>query len=171
LTTLVIRPNHTTVSVGDQVAFTCSGKDQYEQDLKPLAIEWTAKGGSVASDGIFTAGANPGQFTVHVQSGGVEAIAEIRIVEKANEAVTGSATGSEPAPAKGTRVLRWEGRVPPQKWMNFYTKVLTKFSASPDLRLTVSFEIPLDSEEAENRQADSRSGLQELGLDANVRID
>ena len=33
--------------------------------------------------------------------------------------------------------LAWIGEIPPQKWMNFYTKVLTKFAASRGLQLTV----------------------------------
>ena len=44
------------------------------------------------------------------------------------------------------------GAVPPQKWMNFYTKVLTRFASSPDLKLEVSFEIPIDSEQAQSKQ-------------------
>ena len=35
----------------------------------------------------------------------------------------------------------WNGAVPPQKWMNFYTKVLSRFAASPGLKLEVSFRV------------------------------
>jgi hypothetical protein len=30
----------------------------------------------------------------------------------------------------------WAGEVPAQKWMNFYTRVLTKFSAAKGMKLT-----------------------------------
>src|SRR5207253_1108751 len=33
--------------------------------------------------------------------------------------------------------LAWTGEIPPQKWMNFYTKVLSKFASASGLKLTV----------------------------------
>ena len=39
--------------------------------------------------------------------------------------------------------LRWTGEVTPQKWMNFYTKVLSRFAAGKGLKLTVSVEARL----------------------------
>ena len=61
--------------------------------------------------------------------------------------------------------LRWRGTVPPQKWMNFYTKVLTRFASSPELKLEVSFEVPIDRDQAQSKADETRSGLKELGLD------
>ena len=37
-------------------------------------------------------------------------------------------------------VLKWTGEVPQQKWMNFYTKVLSKFASARGLKLTVTVE-------------------------------
>ncbi len=65
----------------------------------------------------------------------------------------------------GKQVLRWRGTVPPQKWMNFYTKVLTRFASSPELKLEVSIEIPIDQERAQSKADETKSGLKELGLD------
>ena len=65
----------------------------------------------------------------------------------------------------GKQVLRWRGTVPPQKWMNFYTKVLTRFASSPELKLEVSIEIPIDREQAQSKADETKSGLKELGLD------
>jgi hypothetical protein len=42
-------------------------------------------------------------------------------------------------PAPG--VLRWTGEIPPQKWMNFYTRVLSKFASGQGLTLTLSVEV------------------------------
>ena len=37
--------------------------------------------------------------------------------------------------------MAWTGEVPPQKWMNFYTKVLSKFATTKGLKLKVSIEV------------------------------
>ena len=66
--------------------------------------------------------------------------------------------------------MRWQGTVPPQKWMNFYTKVLTRFSAMPDLKLEVSFQVPLEPEQADAKADEARSGLKELGLGDDVNV-
>jgi hypothetical protein len=61
--------------------------------------------------------------------------------------------------------------VPPQKWMNFYTKVLTRFAATPGLKLGVSFEVPIERGQADGKAQETRGGLKELGLDDNVTCD
>ena len=43
-----------------------------------------------------------------------------------------------------TAVLRWSGEVPAQKWMNFYTKVLSRFATTKSLRLTVAVDVAPD---------------------------
>src|SRR5207248_87717 len=54
----------------------------------------------------------------------------------------GSTTADRPADAP-TSISRlvWSGDVPHQKWMNFYTKVLSKFSGAAGLRLTLRVEV------------------------------
>jgi hypothetical protein len=52
------------------------------------------------------------------------------------ESPTWTATGGE-IDSAGV-YLKWSGRVPPQKWMNFYTKVLAKYASDGDLHVTVS---------------------------------
>jgi hypothetical protein len=59
--------------------------------------------------------------------------------------------------------VAWNG--PSEKWMNFNTKVLTRFAASPELKFEVSFEIPIDRDQAQSKADETRSGLKELGLD------
>jgi hypothetical protein len=55
--------------------------------------------------------------------------------------------------------------VPPQRWMNFYTKILTRFTSLPDLKLEITFEVPVDRDQAQAKMDETRSGLKELGLD------
>ena len=52
--------------------------------------------------------------------------------------------------------------------MNFYTKVLSKFATSPDLKIEVSFETKVDREQAEAKAVETKTGLRELGLDDTV---
>ena len=63
--------------------------------------------------------------------------------------------------------LTWKGEVPPQKWMNFYTKVLSRFASTPGLRLTISFEVPLESKVTRAQIEETRTALRELGLEEN----
>jgi hypothetical protein len=62
-------------------------------------------------------------------------------------------------------LIRWRGSVPPQKWMNFYTKVLSPLASSSALKLEVSFEVSIDTDLAQSKVDETRSGLKELGLD------
>jgi hypothetical protein len=66
-----------------------------------------------------------------------------------------------PPPPPTPRGLSWQGSVPPQKWMNFYTRVLSRFVTAPGLTLEVRFSVP----DASPAQADeTRTALRELGL-------
>ena len=58
--------------------------------------------------------------------------------------------------------------MPPQKWMNFYTKVLSKFAASQGLKLTVSIEVSHEGGISSQRIDETRIALQELGLNSNL---
>ena len=52
--------------------------------------------------------------------------------------------------------------------MNFYTKVLSKYSTSADLKLEVSFEVKVDRDQGAAKTTETKSALRELGLDENV---
>lgn len=73
-------------------------------------------------------------------------------------------------PPPGRKTVRWSGTVPPQEWMNFYTKVLSKLASDPDLALKVTFEVPAKHEQAESKADETRTGLRELGLDDDVQV-
>lgn len=75
----------------------------------------------------------------------------------------------EPPPS-GPQTISWQGDVPPQKWMNFYTKVLTRFASSRDLKLTVRFEVPADGDQGRTKADETRAGLKELGLEDDVQL-
>ena len=60
--------------------------------------------------------------------------------------------------------LTWSGEVPAQKWMNFYTKVLTKFAVGPGLKLKVSVEVKPAGGVSQQRIEETKAALRELGL-------
>ena len=161
LTELVIKPNQAVVKVGEQVSFTCSGIDQYAEPFAIGAVTWSAAIGTVTPQGLFTASPTGGLDTVKAQIGPFEALAEVRI----------TAEHEAPPPvhtAPGERVIRWRGNVPSQKWMNFYTKVLSKFANAQGLKIEVSFEVTTDAEHTDSKAAETRAGLRELGLDDQI---
>lgn len=158
-----IRLNRTqvTLKIGDQATFKCDGIDQYGQNIDAGTVDWTATGGSIDANGLFTAGDHTGQFEVTATSSDNEATAEVRIQKEADV---------PPSPPPGKKTVRWSGKVPPQKWMNFYTRVLSKLASDPDLTLKVTFEIPAEHEQAESKAAEIRYGLKELGLDDDLKL-
>ena len=60
--------------------------------------------------------------------------------------------------------LAWSGDVPPQKWMNFYTKVLSKFAAAKCLKLKVSVEVAPEGGISRQKLEETKASLRELGI-------
>jgi len=64
--------------------------------------------------------------------------------------------------------LAWTGDVPTQKWMNFYTKILSRFSTDGGLSLRVTFEVEPDGGLSNQRLEETRAALRELGLEDDI---
>ena len=64
--------------------------------------------------------------------------------------------------------LAWTGEIPPQKWMNFYTKVLSKFASARGLKLTVKVEVSPEGGVSKQKLDETKSALRELGLNDDV---
>ncbi len=159
---VLVRPEYVSLKINEQAAFTCSALDQYGQPIAIGDVQWSATGGVVDAKGIFTAADHGGVFTVNAVASGIEGLAEVRITTKDDPA-------PPPAP-HGARFIRWHGTVPPQKWMNFYTKVLGKYATSPDLKIDVSFEVKVEPEQADGKISETKTALRELGLDDGVGL-
>ena len=156
LARIVVRPERVVVKAGERASFSYSALDQYGQPFTVAEVDWAASGGSIDAKGTYIAGEHGGAFTATATSHGNEATADVRITSK-----------DEVAPVvdtSGPRLIRWTGNVPPQKWMNFYTKVLSKFATSPDLKIEVSFQIIVDQDQVDAKVAETKTGLRELGL-------
>ncbi len=60
--------------------------------------------------------------------------------------------------------LSWTGEIPPQKWMNFYTKVLSKFASGQGLKLKLNVEVKPDGGVSKQKLEETKAALRELGL-------
>jgi hypothetical protein len=169
LAILVIRPEHDIVVLkpGQQIAFSCSALDQYGHSYPTPSITWSATGGRITAEGVYTAGTPEGLHSVRAIAGDREVIAEVRIT---TEQLRADEKGEQVLAKPGKRVIGWRGTIPPQKWMNFYTKVLSRFVSLPGLKLEVYFEVAVDRDQAQSKVDETRSGLKELGLDDTMSI-
>jgi hypothetical protein len=75
---------------------------------------------------------------------------------------------SGPEPTQLALGLAWSGEVPSQKWMNFYTKFLTKLGVGNDLSLNVSVKCRPHGGLSSQKIDEIKSALRELGLDDNL---
>ncbi len=62
-------------------------------------------------------------------------------------------------------LLRWAGEVTPQKWMNFYTKVLSRFVGGTGLKLKIEIEVKPEGGISQQKVEQTKIALRELGLD------
>lgn len=65
-------------------------------------------------------------------------------------------------------ILKWCGEVTPQKWMNFYTKVLSRFVSGSGLKLKVEIEVKPEDGISQQKVEQTKVALRELGLDENL---
>jgi hypothetical protein len=77
-------------------------------------------------------------------------------------AISGRETGES---RPGISTIGWRGEVPAQKWMNFYTRILTKFGVGERVKLTVSVEYKFEDTATKQKLDDVKGALRELGLD------
>jgi Protein of unknown function (DUF499) len=90
--------------------------------------------------------------------------------EKTLPYITDTPTGTVEIPTKPGNVntIKWTGAIAPQKWMNFYTKVLSKFAAASNLKLTLKVSISVEGDISTQKIEETSVALQELGLDGDI---
>jgi hypothetical protein len=72
---------------------------------------------------------------------------------------------------KKVAAIRWRGRVPPQKWTTFYTKVLSRLVSDGGLELKVEFEAKPPGGLHAERADEIRQHLRELGVPEEIEVD
>ena len=161
ITSISVTPEYARVEPGKRHAFTARGVDQQGQDFPLTNLVWSATGGAIDGDGIYLAGNDDGSFTATVVS----------------DNITGMATcivGKEivpPPPPLEKKKLVWAGEVPAQKWMNFYTKVLSKHVGNGAMKITMNIEITPDGGLSPQKIEETKAALRELGLSDRVQAD
>ena len=157
LTRILITPPDTRVLPGKKQTFRAKGLDQFGRDFEIGKVEWSSTGGDIGKDGVFQAGKDEGNFIVTVKSGKVSGETTVLI---GKEDIPSKPV---PQPEKAGK-FAWSGDVPPQKWMNFYTKVLTRFVKGGNLRINVSFEASPEGGVSDQQVEETKASLRELGL-------
>src|SRR5690606_40377783 len=77
---------------------------------------------------------------------------------------------SEPPPGTEIAGFHWSGEISPQKWMNFYTKVLSRFATGGGLKLTVSVDVEPPGGTTVAKVEETKVALRELGLSEDVTL-
>jgi hypothetical protein len=164
LTGIIVAPSAVYVQLGKKQTFTARGLDQFGRDFTLIDLEWSATGGEISKDGVYTSGNGEGNFLVTAKSG--------RIIGEATMSVAKEPEVRKPPPQPDKPgSLAWSGEVPAQKWMNFYTKVLTRFVKTGNLKISVSFDISSDGGLSDQQVEETKAALRELGLDDSIKME
>ena len=88
----------------------------------------------------------------------------------AGGATSGTRAPSKTEPPPGTEItgFHWEGEISPQKWMNFYTKVLSRFATGGGLKLTVAVDVEPPGGTTVSKAEETKVALRELGLSEDI---
>jgi len=161
LTRILVSPSQAFILPGKKQTFTAKGLDQFGRDFDAGKIEWVATGGQMTKDGVFQAGKDEGNFLVTAKAGKTSGEATVSIRKEESSL--------KPPIAEKAGALTWSGGVPAQKWMNFYTKVLTRFVKGGNLKINVSFEATPEGGVSEQQAEETKASLRELGLEDEVK--
>ena len=158
LTRIELTPPSASIKPGDSIKFSAIGYDQHGSPFGDTNVTWSATGGTIDQEGRFSAEVI-GNFRVEAWSDSFVGTATISVQ---------TAPPPPPPPGKG---CAWQGTVPPQKWMNFYTKVLSPLvSTTPGLKLQVQFEVPPGDPTIDAKVDAAKAALRNLGLQEDVQM-
>lgn len=160
LTAVEISPRNVVIEPGKKQAFAARGLDQHGREISLPDLTWRATGGSIDRDGVFHAGQDEGTFVIIAAAGGVSGQARVSIAKRG----VIPPPPEPPRPSQGMAKLSWSGEVPHQKWMNFYTKVLSKFAGGSGLKITVNIQVAPEGGISMQKVEEARVALRELGL-------
>ena len=120
LTRIEIKPAIASIRPGESITFSASCFDQHGRPFEGAKVTWSATGGTIDQEGRFSA-EEVGDYRDRGPGDSLVGTAEVQGRETAPPP-------RSPPPPKG---FAWQGAVPPQKWMNFYTKVLSSLVSNP----------------------------------------
>lgn len=161
LARLALSPTKTDLAPGEKLQFELKAFDQRGQPLKPKYVIWAAEGAMIDQQGNLTAGNEDGDIVVKVIVDHLTAESVVSVKRSAKP--TKSKTEN---PTQVINKITWSGLIPAQKWMNFYTKVLSRFATGFDLKLNIQFEVT--GEISKQKTDETRAALSEMGLDDKI---
>jgi len=157
-----VKPAIASLRPGEPITFAAACFDQHGRPFEDAKVAWSATGGTIDHVGRFSS-EEVGDYRIEARADSIVGTAEARASEKP---VRPGPVIDTPEP-KG---FAWQGTVPPQKWMNFYTKVLSSLVSTPGLKLEVHFEVPHGDTTTEAKIEAARAALRDLGLSEDVEI-
>ena len=167
LTSVIVSPQQAHLQLGASQPFTVTGLDQHNREMPLGPATWRASSGTIEASGLFVASQQDGEVTVTATVEGLSSSATVVVR-------SGVAPPPPPPPPPGTRRITWSGIIPPQKWTNFYMKVLTKFASNQDLDLRLKVEITVEAQGdghlADQKIEEIKIALRELGLNDDVIV-
>ena len=152
-------PQDVQIEPGKKQTYVVKGLDQHNREIAIGDVLWKATGGIIDKNGVFSAGKDEGSFIVTASVGGISGSVSFIIAKEG----TVPPKPTKPT-AEGVKKLSWNGEVPPQKWMNFYTKVLSKFVSGKDLKVTIQIEVSPEGGVSTQKIEETKVALRELGL-------
>ena len=163
LISVLVSPAYTRVEPGESQTYSACGKDQYGRDYTLGEVIWSATGGSIGNDGVFVAGDDEGSFNVIASSADVTGM---------STCIIGS---DKTLPLFPDRIAKkrmvWIGEIPAQKWMRFYTEILSKHVSGGEIKIALNVEIIPEGGLCPQNIEETKSALRELGLPDSVDVE
>jgi hypothetical protein len=159
LNRISLSPESSELAPGQRLKFDLKAFDQRGQPVTPKYIVWAAEGANIDQQGNLTASNDEGNVVVKVIADHLSAEAVVSVKRGAKPIRSGPDSSMPQASSK----LSWSGLIPAQKWMNFYTKVLSRYATGFDLKLNIQFEVTGDI--SKQKADETRAALNDLGLD------
>ena len=157
-----IEPAQVQIAPGLAAQFKLQCLDQYGQPFVAGYVVWAAEGGTIDQYGSYKAGFEEGVFTVSVIADHLNAAAQVSVKK--------GILPPPPPPGKVNRLV-WDGLIPAQKWMNFYTKVLARFATGFQLKLQLRVEVSQEEGISTQKVDETRAALNELGLEDTLQTE
>ena len=125
LNKLNISPSMTSLTYGQSIQFTANAEDQYGNNLPIDKLTWSASGGTINANGLFTAGSTSGSYSANITLGDNKTSALI-IVHPAlpnialNKPATASTQNQNTAAmaVDGNLSTRWESAFTDPNWLS-----------------------------------------------------
>jgi hypothetical protein len=160
LSEIIIEPTNLTLKPGESYKINPKGRDQYGEEISLTNIQWQINGGEINEDGVLIAGENTGSYCITAEVNGVKTSKKFTIKTSNPPPLLHSSTINK---------IQWHGEINPQKWSQFYMKVLTKYATNDAIDMNISVTLSLTGEVSEQMQQEMQSALQELGLNTNIQ--